>query len=614
MSNPNKANRLANETSPYLLQHAHNPVNWYAWSEEAFEIARKENKPVLLSIGYSTCHWCHVMERESFEDNEVAELLNKYFICIKVDREERPDVDSLYMNIAQMLIGRGGWPLNVFLSPEKKLFHAATYIPKYSREFANGKSFGMLDLIPYLGRLWQEQESKILDSATNIMKVFAEEKNQISGSQEIKTEELKQLCEKAFLQLENKFDDKCGGFGSAPKFPSPHVFTFLMNYYKRSNNPKALAMVETTLTKMRLGGIFDQVGYGFHRYSTDREWLLPHFEKMLYDQAMLMMAYAQAYEITKKPIYKQVLDEIFTYISRDMLSEENLFYTAEDADSEGEEGLFYTWTYEELSKALSPEELKKLEQDYGVSKAGNFIEEATRESTGRNILHLQNLKNLHRDILDKLFTIRKSRVYPLKDDKTLVDWNGLMLVGLMHAYTATKDKKYLELSERVFSSIEANFILEDFNLLKSSRLGKISIHHATINDYAFLIWALLELFKATCKENYLILSKTLSDKAIDKFWDNTNNGFYNSDIHKQDLPLNIKDTFDGAIPSANSIMLMNLYYLVNYGYADEFEQYYAKQINFLYDFAKDYSMGFTQFLSFIELSFQPLVLACEIKN
>lgn len=609
-----KTNRLANETSPYLLQHAHNPVNWFAWSEEAFEIARKENKPILLSIGYSTCHWCHVMERESFEDNEVAELLNQYFVCIKVDREERPDIDSLYMNIAQMLVGRGGWPLNTFLTPEKNLFHAATYIPKYSRQFANGKSFGMLELIPYLGRLWQEQESKVLDSATNIMKIFAEEKNKNSHAREIKIEELKQLCDKTFLQLESKFDDKWGGFGSAPKFPSPHVFSFLLNYYKRTKNQKALDMVETTLVKMRLGGIFDQVGYGFHRYSTDREWLLPHFEKMLYDQAMLMIAYSQAYEITGKPIYEQVIDEIYVYISRDMLSKDALFYTAEDADSEGEEGLFYTWTYEELSKVLTQDELTKLEQDYGLTKAGNFIDEATRESTKRNILHLQNLENLHRDTLDKLFVIRKAKVHPLKDDKVLLDWNALMLSALVHAYNATKDKKYLELAERNFLSIEAKFILEDCDLLKSSRLGKTSIHHATINDYAFLIWALLELFKATCNEKYLTLAKTLSNKAIDKFWDKTQGGFYNSDIHKRDLPLNIKDTFDGAIPSANSIMLTNLYHLVNYGYAEEFEQYLTKQTNFLYDFAKDYSIGFTQFLSFIELSFEPLVLACTFQT
>ncbi len=376
-----KANRLIREKSPYLLQHAYNPVDWYAWGDEAFEKARKEDKPIFLSIGYSTCHWCHVMEHESFEDAEVARLMNEAFVSIKVDREERPDLDHVYMTVCQMMTGAGGWPLNLILTPDKKPFFAGTYFPKESR-FGR---LGMMDLAPRIKELWGTQREEVLQSAGKVMLALRQvpdsSPGQVPG---------REVLDSAYEQLSQRFDPVQGGFGQAPKFPTPHNMLFLLRYWKRTGEARALEMVEKTLQAMRRGGIYDHVGFGFHRYSTDAEWLVPHFEKMLYDQAMLAMVYTEAYQATGKPEYAKTAQEIFTYVLRDMTAPNGGFYSAEDADSEGVEGKFYVWNFEEIDRVLDPDEADLAKRVFNAKPSGNFEEEATGRLTGSNILHLKS--------------------------------------------------------------------------------------------------------------------------------------------------------------------------------------------------------------------------------
>src|SRR3989442_2640104 len=379
-SNPQEGrrpNRLIKEKSPYLLQHAYNPVDWYRWGEEAFEKARREDKPIFLSIGYSTCHWCHVMERESYNDPEVAKLMNDAFVSIKVDREERPDIDNVYMNVALMMMGSGGWPLNVILTPDKKPFFAATYIPKDNRFGQKG----LLELIPQIKQAWLSQRDKVVGSANQITAALRENRGG-SASGELDASTLKT----AFDQFNNQFDKQNGGFGHAQKFPTPHKLLFLLRYWKRTGEPKALEMVEKTLQAMRGGGMYDHVGFGFHRYSTEPTWHLPHFEKMLYDQAMLALAYLEAYQATGKEEYAKTAREIFTYVSRDMTSPAGGFYSAEDADSEGEEGKFYLWTESEIRKVLPKSDADLFVKAFGIETGGNFTDPFGRAQRGANIL------------------------------------------------------------------------------------------------------------------------------------------------------------------------------------------------------------------------------------
>ncbi|MFH1125034.1 MAG: thioredoxin domain-containing protein, partial [Pseudomonadota bacterium] len=431
----NPSNRLIHEKSPYLLQHAHNPVNWLPWGHEAFEKAHRENKPIFLSIGYSTCHWCHVMEKESFEDPEVAGLLNETFVSIKVDREERPDLDHVYMTACQMLTGSGGWPLTIVMTPDKRPFFAATYIPKGSRF---GRT-GMMELIPRLRDTWRTRRDEVLASAESITQSLQGLEKESQGGDLDRS-----VLDRAYEELSKRFDKTYGGFSNAPKFPTPHNFFFMLRFWKRTGNSEALKMVEKTLQKIRWGGIYDQVGFGFHRYSTDREWLVPHFEKMLYDQAMLALAYLETYQAAGEGVYGDTAREIFEYVLRDMTSPEGAFYSAEDADSEGEEGKFYVWTREELRQILGEEEADLIAKVFHVEKSGNFREEATGENTGANILYLgrpiseiaadlgmprPDLEKAMESARKKLFEARKKRVHPHKDDKVLTDWNGLMIAA-----------------------------------------------------------------------------------------------------------------------------------------------------------------------------------------
>lgn len=556
-------NRLKFEKSPYLLQHAENPVDWYPWGPEAFEKARRENQPIFLSIGYSTCHWCHVMEQESFEDYEVARLMNEVFVSIKVDREERPDLDNIYMTICQMMTGSGGWPLTIVMTPDRKPFFAGTYFPRENRY----GQIGMLDLIPRIQEIWMNRREEVIKSADQIIAALQQYSRNEAGA------ELGELTLRtAYEQLAHRFDQQHGGFGSAPKFPTPHNLLFLLRYWRRSGNEKALGMVEKTLQAMRRGGIYDHVGFGFHRYSTDPLWLVPHFEKMLYDQALLAMAYTEAYQATRNPEYGQTAREIFSYVLRDMRSPRGAFYSAEDADSEGEEGKFYLWTEEEIQRALSAEDARLVMAAFSVEKGGNFNEEATGKRRGRNILHLRG--ELHEIASDlkipeeqlrarlenarvKLFAAREKRVHPHKDDKILLDWNGLMIVALAKGARILDEPHYAEAAEKALDFILENMRNGDGRLLHRYRDGQAALG-ANVDDYAFLIWGMLEIYEATFEARCLQTALKLNDDLLKHFWDNEAGGFYFTADDAEKLLVRQKDTSDGAIPSGNSVAALNL--------------------------------------------------------
>jgi len=536
-----KANGLINEESPYLLQHAYNPVDWQPWGEEAFSRAKEEDKPVFLSIGYSACHWCHVMAHESFEDKEIAHLINDTFIAIKVDREERPDVDHIYMAFCQLMNGYGGWPLNIIITPEKKPFFAATYIPKESR---SGRS-GLKELIPEIKQLWLKERKKIQSSADKITYTLQRE-----GEDALEQVPGEQILKDACLELEENFDEHYGGFGSAPKFPMPHQLIFLIRYWQKSNYRKALQIAEKTLLSLRAGGIYDHLGCGFHRYSTDRMWILPHFEKMLYDQALLSLAYIEAYQATGKDLYKITVREIISYLERVMLSPEGGFYSAEDADSEGIEGKYYLWSEREIEKILGEPHFDKLKKTYIFN---------------RNLLYLHNPDD-EKPILQaiyefdnarkKLFNEREKRIHPDKDDKILTDWNGLTIAALARAAFVLDEDQYLKLAYRTADFIDNNMYNEG-KLLHRYRNGNADIR-ANLDDYSFLIWGLIELYQASFKPQYLKKALELNQVLMGHFWDKKSAGFYFTDELEDDLPVRKKEFYDGALPSGNSVALSNL--------------------------------------------------------
>lgn len=567
-------NSLIDEKSPYLLQHAYNPVNWYPWSEKAFKKAGEENKPVFLSIGYSTCHWCHVMEKESFEDDKVANLMNQAFISIKVDREERPDIDNIYMTVCQMLTGGGGWPLTIIMTPDKKPFFAGTYIPKKSR-FGR---VGMVELIPMIQELWSSRYDEVIKASDNIIEA-------LHGTDDFKPEINMDLpvLEKAYRELAGRFDKECGGFGKAPKFPAPHNLLFLLRYWKRTEDKKALHMVEKTLFEMRQGGVFDHIGSGFHRYSTDRKWLLPHFEKMLYDQAMIAIAYLETYQATSKSFYRETAREIFEYVLRDMTSSQGGFYSAEDADSEGQEGKFYVWNEEDILQLLGKEKTELISRVFNIQKNGNYLDEATGEKCGTNILHIRGelsetaadlkipLAELERELTKAkniLFKNRKDRIHPQKDDKILTDWNGLMIAALSRGARICEDDIYLDAAQRA-----ADFILKRLRnshgrLLHRYREGEAAIH-AHLDDYAFMVWGLIELYEASFNARYLKKAIELNQEMLSLFWDEKNGGLYFSPYDSEELIVRKKEIYDGAIPSGNSVAMLNMLRLASFtGFTD----------------------------------------------
>jgi len=544
LSNPN---RLIDEKSPYLLQHAYNPVDWYPWGEEAFNKANEEDKPVFLSIGYSTCHWCHVMEHESFINPQVAELMNDAFINIKVDREERPDIDGVYMAVSQMLTGGGGWPLTIIMTPEKKPFYATTYIP---RETGFG-IIGMLDLVPQIKDYWLNQRERLESISENVAQSLGHGRG---GDEDVS----EKVFDTAFMLLDDLYDEEHGGFGTAPKFPTPHNLLFLLRYWKKTGEEKALAMVEKTLTEMSKSGICDHIGYGFHRYSTDQEWLVPHFEKMLYDQAMLLMAYTEAYLATRREEYRKTAEEIIAYVLRDLTAPDGGFYSAEDADSEGEEGRFYVWTIEEIESILTEEENMEIIKYFNLKPNGNYLDEASRKRTGKNILYITNVleeKEVINSAKNKIFEARETRVRPLLDDKQLTDWNGLMIVALSKAGKAFQAHEYIEEAVRATEFILGK-MWDGATLLHRFREDEAEIT-GFINDYAFLTWGLIELYQATYEERYLKTANKINQAMLKKFGD-PSGGFYFTAEDAEKLLTRRKELFDGAIPSGNSVAFYNL--------------------------------------------------------
>lgn len=554
------ANRLNNEKSPYLLQHADNPVDWYPWGEEALRKAREEDKPIFLSVGYSTCHWCHVMAHESFENDEVASLLNQWFVSIKVDREERPDIDQIYMIACQALTGRGGWPLSVFMTSEGKPFFAGTYFPRHRRMGMPG----FIDLLQHVAHLWQHDRHKLLqtgDQVTNLLQGM-----EVQSSPSVTADD--RLMEKAFQHLQENYDHRHGGFGFAPKFPTAHNLTFLLRWYRRRGDRQALEMVEKTLESMRCGGLFDQLGFGFHRYSVDEKWLVPHFEKMLYDQAMLLMAYTEAWQLTGKTFYSQVVKEIVDYLAGSMTSPQGAFYTAEDADSEGEEGRFYVWSPAEIKEHLGVKTGELFCRYFNITAAGNF-------EKGTSIPHLttslsdfaeaeQRPEEEVQAELERarkiLLAIREQRVHPLKDDKIITSWNGLMIAALAKAGRAFEQPEFTRRAQQAAGFLLANLQRQNGDLWRRFCQGEAD-HHGCLDDYAFLIWGLIELFNATHESRWLEEALKLTGRMNELFWDESAGRFFFTASDGEQLLARPVEQVDGAIPAGNSVAAYILLYL-----------------------------------------------------
>ena len=546
-------NRLVFEKSPYLLQHARNPIDWWPWGEAAFEQARREDKPVLLSVGYTTCHWCHVMEYESFEDEEVAALVNEHFISIKVDREERPDIDEVYMQITQGITGSGGWPMTVAMTPDKHAFFAGTYFPKKS---VRGRP-GFKRIITELGKAWRERREDVEESAQSVSRQVGEMLGASPGGDLDPG-----IFDVAFAQFSSQYDGKKGGFASPPKFPVPSNLLFLLRFHQRTGNTEALAMVERTLTEIRRGGIYDQVGFGIYRYSTDTEWLLPHFEKMLYDQALVTMAYLEVYQVTGKERYARTARETLTYVLRNLTHPEGGFYSAEDADSEGKEGKFYLWTNSEVRQVLGEDDGNFFIETFHFEEEGNFLEEVTREKTGTNIPHLKeellDEKQTRVDgLLKKLFDHRETRTHPQKDDKILTDWNGLMIAAFARAAQALGDEGYAESARKATDFVLDKLTNNEGRLLKRYRQGEAGLT-AHFEDYAFMIWGLLDVYEMNFDLKYLAKAIELQGIADEFFWDKIEGGYFTVAEDAEQMIVRAKKIYGGPIPSGNSVAIGNL--------------------------------------------------------
>lgn len=579
-------NKLIHEKSPYLLQHAHNPVDWYPWGEEAFRKAQREGKPIFLSLGYSCCHWCHVMERESFEDEEVAEVLNKDFVSIKVDREERPDIDHIYMNVCQALTGSGGWPLTIIMTPDKKPFFAGTYFPKKARMGYPG----IMDILEKTVESWSSKRESLLEASDNILEHLKSD----SGDAPV-GEPAMETTAKAFQGFKSHFDSEYGGFGRAPKFPTPHNLQFLLRYWKLTNDSGALEMVEKTLTSMYKGGIYDHVGFGFSRYSTDRKWLVPHFEKMLYDNAQLAIAYLETCMATGKRQYGEVARQIFEYVLRDMTSPEGGFYSAEDADSEGVEGKFYVWSPNEATEVLGEAAAVEFNGYYGINDKGNFEEKSIP-----NLLHNEEAfrkiaENPVEAYRKKVFDAREKRVHPYKDDKILTSWNGLMIAALAIGARVLGNKEYSEAAERGVRFIISKLVRTDGRLLARYREGEAA-YLGYLDDYAFLVWGLIELYEATFKTGYLKLALDLNKDMLKYFHDRDNGGLYLYGSDSEQLIVRPKDVYDGATPSGNSVAALNFLRLGRLTGDSELEDKAHEQLSAFGALIEDYPMGYTHML------------------
>jgi uncharacterized protein YyaL (SSP411 family) len=543
-------NRLINETSPYLLQHANNPVDWYPWGEEALQRAANEDKPIMLSIGYSACHWCHVMERESFEDEAIAALMNQNFISIKVDREERPDLDAVYMEAVQALTGRGGWPMTVFLTPQGKPFYGGTYFPPVDRQ---GMA-GFPRILESVSQAYRTNRGEI-DRVTNQLTEQMGRTGQLAKGSGLLTDE---ILHQAYSQLASNFDYQNGGFGAAPKFPQPMTPEFLLRHYYRTKDGHTLEMVNLTLEKMARGGMYDQIGGGFHRYSTDTYWLVPHFEKMLYDNALLARLYLHAFQLTQRPLYRRITEEILDYVLREMTDPQGGFYSAQDADSEGEEGKFFLWSRSQVVSELGEEEGSLFADFFDITERGNFegsnipnINKKAMTFAQEKGLPLEQLVSAIKRGKAKLLEVRELRVHPLRDDKVLTSWNGMMLRSLAEAGAALNRQDYLEAA-----SDNAAFLLENMRpegrLLRTFREGQAKLL-GYLEDYAFAADGLLALYEATFELRWLRESVGLADEMIRLFWDEELGGFYDTGIDHESLVVRPRDVFDNAQPCGGSV-------------------------------------------------------------
>ena len=594
---------MIHETSPYLLQHAHNPVDWYSWGEEALARAKKEDKPILLSIGYSSCHWCHVMEKESFENEATAQIMNERFINIKVDREERPDLDELYMNAVQVMTGGGGWPMTVFLTPDLVPFHAGTYFPPEDRRGMPGFPKVLVVVSDYY-RNHREEVGKVEAQMRDALLQMVE----FVPSQEAMDEK---ILVKAFETFESQFDSTYGGFGRAPKFPSSMTLSFLLKYWKRTGSKRALEMVEKTLEKMANGGIYDHLGGGFHRYSVDERWLIPHFEKMLYDNALLSRTYFETYQATRKERYRHVAEEVLHYVIREMKSPEGGFYSTQDADSEGEEGKFYVWTRDQIKEVLGKEKGTPFCANYGITPQGNFeggssvlnIDsslEKTSQLYGIPILELEEVLEEGRK---KLFNEREKRVKPGRDEKILTSWNGLMISSFIDGFKVTHNKEYLNVARKA-----AHFILKkmrkDGHLMRVFNKGECQVKGYS-EDYAFFIQGLIDLYEATFEIEWLKEADGLNRRMIHQFWDERNGGFFFTGKENEFLIAQSKNPYDNVIPSSNSVGLFNLIRLGYLTGKESFKQKAEEIIHLFYQLLSEHPSGFTHMLSGLSFFLNP---------
>lgn len=592
-------NHLKNQSSPYLLQHVQNPVDWYPWCQEAFERAAGEDKPVFLSIGYSTCHWCHVMARESFENQEIAEILNRDFISIKVDREERPDIDSVYMTFCQAFTGRGGWPMSIFMTAGQKPFFAGTYFPAESR----GGMIGFRDLLLTVSDKWKKDQSSLLDTAREVVdsvKEYEETEQQVLQKERDKGKDGIDplLPQKAAKSFSRSFDGRYGGYGTAPKFPMPHNLVFLMLYSHLEKESYYLKQVEVTLENMRRGGIFDQIGYGFSRYSTDARFLVPHFEKMLYDNALLILAYALAYKATGRKIFLQTAEQTGEYILREMMGEEGGFFSAQDADSEGEEGRFYLWTCEEICRVLGKKKGKQFCDYYNMTEEGNF--------QGKNIPNLlegNEIVDQFREEREKLYRHRRKRMKLHLDKKVLTSWNALMVVALAMLYRVSGRRQYLEAARGGAEFIE-KYLSED-KFLYVSFCDGVRSQKGFLDEYACAAWAFLSLYEAASEKTDLERAQSICREAVEQFWDKEEGGFFLYGKYNEELITKPKECYDGALPSGNSVMAYCLVRLSQIADSDALREMAENQLRFLSRETQDTPEGSCLFLVALLSYLQP---------
>ena len=600
---PIHTNRLIHETSPYLLQHAHNPVDWYPWGEEALKRAREEDKPILLSIGYSSCHWCHVMEKESFENEAIAKMMNERFVNIKVDREERPDLDELYMNAVQVISGGGGWPMTVFLTPNLIPFHAGTYFPPEDR----GEMPGFPKILVVVSDYYRSHPGEVEKMVVQVKNAI----DQIISIVPSQAEMNEVVLTRAFEGLESQLDSTYGGFGKAPKFPNSMAPSFLLRYWKKFNSKAALEMVELTLEKMADGGIYDHLGGGFHRYSVDERWLIPHFEKMLYDNALLSRTYFETYQATGNVRCRRVAEEILDYVFREMTSSEGAFYSTQDADSEGQEGKFYVWSRDQIKAFLGKEKATPFCDYYGVTPQGNFERELSvlhivyslRKVSQLYGIPIKDLEKLFEEGRQKLFAEREKRVRPGKDEKILTSWNGLMISGFVDGFKATGKEQYLDKAIKAICFILQE-MKKDGQLMRVFSKGKCQVK-AYSEDYAFIIQALIDLYEATFEIEWLKGADELNERMIQQFWDERNGGFFFTGKGHEPLIARSKSPYDNTIPSSNSVSVFNLIRLSHLTGKESLKEKAEQILRLFYGFLSEHPSGFTHMLSSLSFFFNP---------